>query len=385
MQHLLDCLFFWLRPIIFMIPKRDDIWVFGSWFGKHYTDNTKILYEYCLRHYSIKPIWISKNKLLVASMKQQNLPAYYYLSPQGIYYCLVASCAFYNCGPRDISEYLIAGTKRIQLWHGVPIKKILYDDDLHYPNSIKGEIRRVIIQLLRLILPSKNMSWDVIISPSPIISLRYASAFKTQKEKIYDFGCPRHQFLFEQKFQGSPNIILYAPTHRKQGESNFDELSYIDGLDFEYLESLAEIQKFIFLIRLHPVQNEKSIAEKIQHLKRVKISSADDDIYQLLPSVQCLITDYSSVYIDFLVFNRPIIHYCFDHQNYLSTDRGLYEAFEVNLAGPVLDEWQSVLEYIESNEDGYQDKRMWLKEKFLGTTQRNSCQLIIHHLLKKSD
>jgi CDP-glycerol glycerophosphotransferase (TagB/SpsB family) len=384
MQTILDLLFCWIKPVIYLIPKRKEIWVFGSWFGIRYSDNTKILFESCLQSKQIKPIWISKDKALTLKMREKNLPAYYAFSIKGIYYCIVAYYAFYTCGPRDINEYLISGTKRVQLWHGIPIKKILYDDNITYTHSLKGRLKIILIKILRQILPSKNQNWHLIISSSSNVSERLMSAFQVGLNKIFNSGYPRHQYLLENITKKPANIVLYAPTHRKEGTSNFNELTFIDGLDLELLDLIAEKENFIFMIRLHHYHSGIDIIKKLEGFKHIKISEKSEDIYDLLPSVKCLITDYSSIYLDFLVFNRPVIHFCFDHREYLKSDRGLYEDFEVNSAGPIFEKWADVLAYISKNEDTFSSKRMALKTKFLGNTDRNSNNLIFERLINEN-
>src|SRR5699024_4502199 len=48
--------------VSFCIPKRKNLWVFGAWFGREYSDNTKILYEYVHEYTDIDAVWITKNK-----------------------------------------------------------------------------------------------------------------------------------------------------------------------------------------------------------------------------------------------------------------------------------------------------------------------------------
>src|SRR5699024_9656806 len=65
---------------------------------------------------------------------------------------------------------------------------------------------------------------------------------------------------------------------------------------------------------------EKHIKGK---LNNIKVVPANIDSNRLLGIVDLLITDYSSIFYDYLVTDKPIIHYLYDLETY-SKSRGLY-------------------------------------------------------------
>ena len=70
----------------FLVKRDANIWVFGSWKGQLYNDNSKYLFEYVLNEKKdIKAFWIVKNKRLFKELKFNNKPVLYYYSPKGIY------------------------------------------------------------------------------------------------------------------------------------------------------------------------------------------------------------------------------------------------------------------------------------------------------------
>ena len=47
-----------------IIPKSPNVWVFGAWAGKRYSDNPRYLFEYIARAQpQIRPIWLAKDKI----------------------------------------------------------------------------------------------------------------------------------------------------------------------------------------------------------------------------------------------------------------------------------------------------------------------------------
>ncbi len=72
----------WL--LSFLIPKSDQIWVFGSWFSEKYSDNPKWLYEYMTKHVpEVRAIWLSRNKDVIHALRQRGMEAYITYSLRG--------------------------------------------------------------------------------------------------------------------------------------------------------------------------------------------------------------------------------------------------------------------------------------------------------------
>ena len=100
-----------------------------------------------------------------------------------------------------------------------------------------------------------------------------------------------------------------------------------------------------------------------KQIKRIK----KDDIYEFLTFVDILITDYSSVYFDFCLLNRPIIFSPFDQESYLSNDRELYYNYNDVTPGPKCHNWQEVISEIDlilNGKDKYANKRQVLNQRF---------------------
>ena len=61
----------------------------------------------------------------------------------------------------------------------------------------------------------------------------------------------------------------------------------------------------------------------------------------LLKKTDVLITDYSSLFADFLIYDRPIIFAKFDHENYVK-ERSLFLDYEKDLPGPKVENWHEL-------------------------------------------
>ena len=60
----------------------------------------------------------------------------------------------------------------------------------------------------------------------------------------------------------------------------------------------------------------------------IDITNEDMDIQRLIMETEILITDYSSIYIDYLLLDSPLLFYCYDYEHYLANDREMYFEYE---------------------------------------------------------
>src|SRR5690606_6647284 len=119
------------------------------------------------------------------------------------------------------------------------------------------------------------------------------------------------------------------------------------GFDCEKLDEFLSSKKISLVLRLHPSNcPAPELEAKILSSKYISIDKTDD-IYDSLDTYDLLITDYSSIYIDFLLTEKTIINYAFDFSDDLSTSRGMYYDFnEVSLT-PEISTWTDILSFID--------------------------------------
>ena len=106
----------------------------------------------------------------------------------------------------------------------------------------------------------------------------------------------------------------------------------------------------------------------------------------LLAASDVLITDYSSCFFDFLLLDRPIIHYLYDYDYYANKDRGLYYSYdEVNCGDVIFDEEHLLLSIEEALE--HPDKDANLRKERRGRFQtyesEDSCKIITDEIMRR--
>lgn len=324
-------------PLYFMsgfIHRKNNIWLFSSLTGA-FKDNGSYLYQYVINNpqYEIIPIWISTNKESILMARHYG-QAYLRWSIKGLYYSLMAKVYISSGGVQDINFFTSRGAIKVNLWHGIPIKKIGFDSEnsKHFRKFFQQENDFFGNLWKKFRYPMVYIKYDLFLSPSQYVAdYSFKSAFNLKDENIIFAQYPRVSFLQEcepiKEYKQYNKVFLYAPTWRDNG-NNFLEQAQID---FKKLNELMKQYNALFLIKFH--SNTKLNIDDIPNFDHLKFLSNDIDPMQLLKSTDCLITDYSSIYFDYLILNRPIIYFAFDLDDYLKNNREMYFQYNEILAG----------------------------------------------------
>lgn len=343
---------------------RKKTWVFGSWYGRKYSDNSKWFYEYCLNK-GIDCYWITKDKELQLELSQKGINSLYYLSIKGIWIQIIADKVFVTQSLHaDLFSAAISKKAQVfNLWHGVPLKKIMYD-----ANPI--EARTLVTRIVQAIFPYLRHRQDYLISTGKECTKLMASAFDMPESKIIPTGLPRNDvFGMESEKKQKPNEffkVIYMPTFRGDVGSEID-LFYRHGFDFDSWEEFLSKRKLNLYLRLHPANKpNKDFCNRVADSNFIFFND-DDDIYDAINEYDVLITDFSSIYIDFLLSGKSIIFSPFDLDSYLINDRDLYYNYEDATVGPYAKDWAQVriiLDEIVSSNFSVSTELKALREKF---------------------
>lgn len=319
-------------PLSILIKKKKGLSVVVSNGVGVFSDNTKYFYLH------------NKDNNLVFFLAQDNL-TYNKLKDIGINnivlypslrsICLLLKAEFLiidNVKWYDNYKYFfLFKSKKIQLWHGIGQKKIQLD------NPRNARLKPGKLAYLKSRLIGTIPFYDYIISTSEYYSENlYKNAF--HRDKILNLGQPRNDIFFRKiteydlinvdkitydyclsKQSEGNKIVLYTPTFRDTGGNIESDKS----LNFFHLNAFCKNNNIIFIIKQHPY-SEEFILEKYSNLFLVKKVS---DIYPILSIADLLITDYSSIYLDYILINKPIIFFLYDFEKYTKTDRNLSSNF----------------------------------------------------------
>ena len=167
--------------VIARIPKDKNLWVFGAWKGKLYADNSKYLFEYINeKHPEIHAVWISRDRQVTKSVIEKGYKACYRYSLKGMYLCVCAGVSVMTEDTHDISKVLIAGSKMIQLWHGMGIKDV--------KRFTPKDISKARAHYLEYTHPYERQYWMTACQDA---IEKYSDTFGVPKDRMFITGQPK--------------------------------------------------------------------------------------------------------------------------------------------------------------------------------------------------
>lgn len=344
------------------IRPDSHIWLFSSTDNSHYNYNSRYLFEYVKENLpEITPLFVINDSELRNSLSSKYGKQYFIEteSIQGIRQALSAGVWFTSAG---LPAYGIGLHKKrliINLWHGVPLKKIALLD----PNLKKAA--RIYFKKIF----SEN--YTCILTTSHELIPLMARSFAVSEDKIKVWGQPRNDGLFQkndcreilgQLFPDLPEYtktVLYAPTFRDYGQV---QLFPFKDFDQEQLEAFLEEKNMLLFIRTH-VAEQGSAAPYLGKRIRFLGNEQAEDVTGILNIFDCLITDYSSIYIDYLLTDKPMIFLPYDRQQYLD-GRGMNFDYDDVTPGPKPETFNDFLDALSPKEDFWKSERTRVNRLF---------------------
>ena len=344
------------------IRPDSHIWLFSSTDNSHYNYNSRYLFEYVKENLpEITPLFVINDSELRNSLSSKYGKQYFIEteSIQGIRQALSAGVWFTSAG---LPAYGIGLHKKrliINLWHGVPLKKIALLD----PNLKKAA--RIYFKKIF----SEN--YTCILTASHELIPLMARSFAVSEDKIKVWGQPRNDGLFQkndcreilgQLFPDLPEYtktVLYAPTFRDYGQV---QLFPFKDFDQEQLEAFLEEKNMLLFIRTH-VAEQGSAAPYLGKRIRFLGNEQAEDVTGILNIFDCLITDYSSIYIDYLLTDKPMIFLPYDRQQYLD-GRGMNFDYDDVTPGPKPETFNDFLDALSPKEDFWKSERTRVNRLF---------------------
>jgi len=320
-------LFFTLiSRISLVIPKKKDLWLFGSWNGMRFGSSTKYLFLYVINNCTdIQAVWITKNKIVFEHLKNKSLPVTYAWSLKGILLCFRAEVIFITHLIYDINPCISDGSIIVQLFHHVlPLKFMSPYRDYKNDSTLK-KIRNMLKNPHTLRKPDYYISSSKWLTNNITIPKLWADS-----EKVLETGFPRSDAILNNSeyendnnylkelisYNGNsiPTIVYYLPTHRDHS-SNFNPFQY--EFDINLLNKLLKQSNAYFIYKFHPRDYERLSNRLNPKYNRIILEkNGFQDPYVVLRNAKVLIVDYGSTFSDFLLLSRPIIFAHFDLDEY---------------------------------------------------------------------
>lgn len=208
----------------------------------------------------------------------------------------------------------------VQLWHGVPLKRM----GIMANNTKRRDNRR------NEKLWHKNA--DIVASSSDLYESLMSACMAIETKKYRKLGFPRLDLLAKPVISkkqlladlfktedDQAQIGIYMPTFRYELEDKsimekIKERNFFAFRDFdvEKLNTELKMRHQYLIVKLHPYEmrlfaNFKSSYSNIAFMNNDYLFDHNYDLYELLGDTDFLMTDFSSIYFDYLHLNKPIV------------------------------------------------------------------------------
>ena len=315
--------------------KTDDrLVVFSAYSGKNYACSPKAVYEYMIREdrfSGYRSVWIFDDPGKYGFLEKNRDTL---VVRKGSAECerFLAEAKYWIFNFRAPDHWK---TKKdqvyVQCWHGTPLKRLGYDI-INSDNAMNS------VSEIRTKYRTDAQRFNYIISSCPFVTDKFTSAWNLDASdrygKVVETGYPRNDFLNVYSDKDADKIkrrlgiadcdrkvILYAPTWRDNQHDSESGYVYRSPVDFNYLRSQLE-DEYIILFRAHYLVADDFDFDAYRGF--IYDVSGYDDINDLYIAADLLITDYSSVFFDYAILNRPILFYMYDMEEYRDEMRGFY-------------------------------------------------------------
>lgn len=275
------------------------------------------------------------------------------LGLKGLLALLRSKFIFVNHGKNDLFWRGVYGDKHtiVNLWHGIPLKTIRHTTLNHYGEAFLNE---------------ENRTNTLVICSSKADQKNMADSFAKANSEVPITGLPRNDFLHckdnelpEHMLHQQESIktllagrqlVLYAPTWRQTKSNEQVKENILQHLQFDYssesLHKYLEKNNLVLGLRLHPnIKNQTFAHQNVIDLSSKYFSSTQ----VVLRNTEMLITDYSSIWIDYIQLKRKVIGYFPDHEYYLKNDRSLLYDLKEIFPGEIFTEFSDLVDSFASD------------------------------------
>ena len=334
-----------------IVYKRNRIMIYG---GNYLDDNSEAMFRYIISKNEFDVVCVAKDHLVynktdrIKYVKDSYLNALYYMFTSKV----VLDSSYHTVMMKPSKKQLF-----IQMWHGIPLK---------YMNGNSSPI-------------NYSQYFSMFFSPSPNIDRLMLQTFGAAKDKLITAGYPRCDYLFEsakncELLRNHKINIVWMPTY-KHGLGISVTNKTIPILTDENVSALDKmLVHYDICIYIKPHRLEKE--DMSVFLSRNNVSNivliTDDDlkrsnipVYKFLGGADALITDYSSVFYDYLLLDRPIGFTIDDFDEYKSKVGFIFDNPTSYMPGELITDIDGFMKFINDvavGNDQYRNDRHRVNE-----------------------
>lgn len=375
------------------VPKKKSLVLFHGATISHYNESSRYLFEYIQNKGIINAFWMTDRKDVYAYLTSKEYNVIYHKSLKGIWAYLRSGIVI-GTGTSYPSLLSFVGRKTIKicLHHGMGPRSTNAIDEKYFKSPLQvlkklnkfdffnftSEFNAITIGKLQYLLPESKRLVLGYPRCDHLLNKEYVKRCRNDKKftsKVFP------------EFNASSKIILYSPTWRPSNGDQRFPLEMFNDYELESFNKWLEIENIFLLVSIHPMVDNLVDFSKCN---RIKILTSDYlfDINAILPEIDLLITDYSSIATDYLLMKRPVIYVMPDYDFYLYK-YGLLEDMRKNLPGREAKSFSEILSLIKSSLENNMTDASIVNDylsKYYDVDIINSCERhyqFIHKLVTK--
>lgn len=361
--------------------------------------------------------FIPKNKKLILFFSTTNLydnseALFRFFKENGYQNKYRIICAVRN--PKDYDKLKEKSIKFISVYTSVPsilrAKYIFYHNEMLAIRPTKSQCEvdfwhaTTFKKINKSIDPDYNYDYfTYITATSELYRPIFAESFGCELERVIVNGHPRNDYLFGElnglkmlgiEKEDYKKVMMWVPTYRLSAnevwcdtdekfltESGLPVFPSVDSL--ERLNGFLKQQNMLLLIKLHPAQNTEHFSyvdhSNIFFLSNPQLDAADVPFYTVLKDIDALITDYSSVFFDYLLLDRPIAFTVDDITSYSGHRGFVFDNPLDYMPGEKITTEQEFLSFLKdclNGDDNFSEQRKEVNEKVNFYKDGNNCKRI---------
>lgn len=374
-------------------PLDNEMILYESRAGQSLTDNPYAIFKEIISRPEFKDfkhVWVVKNDeesiAFFEKIKSKNIQVSFVKVSTVEYYEKLAKAKYVINNATFPATYIKKENQiYINTWHGTPLKSMGFDIPGN-PDHSKNVVRNFLMADF-ILSPNKHTS-DILLDSYKLRGLYSGEIIENGYPRIDQTLNKKDDAMFNALYPADLDIdnnkktILYAPTWKGSNvNSATNNINQIVA-ELSYLKSEVG-SEYNIIFKAHPF-----LYNKIKNDERISGILVSDliDTNQLLTEVDLLITDFSSIFFDYLVTDKPIIFYTWDEDLYES-NRGMYIEAE-KLPGPKFEtivDLSAGIKDIEKHTSEYQDIYRECKKKYVPYETGHVTAELVDYIFNKQE
>jgi CDP-glycerol glycerophosphotransferase len=361
------------RMLTLVVPRSRDEWVFGC--GAGIGDGALALWEVAAAE-GRRAVWLVADQREARDAAALGIPTIPKTSLRGLWRTARAAVIVVTHGFGDVNRYAVSGAFVVQLWHGIPLKRIGLDspETLRIPAVLeRTPLAAPLRALLRTMFRAAARRIRVLPAASHVVRARLESAFALPDTRVPVTGEPRVDVLSRSdpaqrrvlaraavaracpRVDADSRLVLYAPTWR----DGAPDPAVPTPQEWKRIADVLVRHGATLLVRSHPLGAGEYAppfeTDRIQPLG----SDLVTDVTPLLPALDALVTDYSSLAFDAALVPLPVVYLAPDVDEY-ARSRGFYGRYGEVAGDDWATDWDGAVGQLELilGDDAERDRRV---------------------------